>query len=1563
MGIVGITISFILNNTFINNAAKFGGTIVLYALNQSFIENNLFFESRATLGAVMYIEKIINRIELHDLTFKNSVSFSNAGVFFIKNVNNSFFQNISIHSACSENNGGVAFIFETKFALFKNISAFNISARTGAVFSIQNSHVVIYDSVFKNGESGENGGFGFFFGVTHITIEKCEIFDFYSEGHGGVIMSSNIDYMGIISTIFAKIAIGRDAFGIIYLEGYTEYKINSTNSLGIFSLENVTFLQTEAVFGSNIYYSSNNILIVKDSISIKSRGSLFTFESDQLGSIIFENFTINETNFDHELIDKRLVENSLFLSITAKVTFVNVLFKLNYCNRDMFEIVLSQISIINSTISDFMKGNTQNSRSQRIIYGGLSTIIFQNNTIFNTGNESFAYCMFIKLQKSNFSSFNDKFTDLEIRDESVFYFENSVLSFNNTFISRLYCNNNIFLIKSGIITIENCNFNVSSNKDTSKKEPLKEYLFYFDWDSSTSQSIFINNTIIKISKLNGIFIFKSFFILIQNTDFICLSEDLSQALKINSANNSVISNSNFENFFFLKGACIYLEKPEDEPYFMSVKIFQTNLLGGKGFLAANVYVLGSVFLNMTECLFFNNSAIMANREYIDFYYLDSGKAGCMLVDCEYYKNCFVFVDNSSFLQNMAENIGPTIISKSMNKIQVTNSIYHQNFDESNFSATLLATPVMYYIISSKFEREFINKISEYSADIKSSIIKNAFSIKNNLEIASGQEFNFSIMLNDNFDHLLIKYSEIASHIDCAYEGNISKYKDKNIFIQDGSSSSNEGILYFLNVKIFFFPNTKLSCNITLNYDQYLLFKSTFKGFTSNINKIVNRTLFIPLTILLRNCSIGEIYLDDQSCFICNKGTYSLLDPSSQVVKNCKNCPANAFCKGGKYISPLYGYWRYSNNSQIILKCSTEESCLGIDQIFHSLKWDNLSEIQKIQGVCNKGYHGNICFYCDKGMARMKNNAQCEKCEGMIVIYIKMVFSLIFVVFYISAQAKIFSNVESKDPNLAILVKLLLNHFQTISLINLIDLGWTVEFNFYFSIQDYLSFLTEDFFVIDCLINDIDQDLLVQKIIFTILLPIILSIFMIIIWISVYFYISRLKKTIIKTQVYEYLIEKMRITLLILLFILYPEIIRKCFSLMNCILIDDSNFTSVLSLSPNIECWSGVHDEWASKVALPGLIIWGIVTPTIIFLIMYKNRKKIAYIVKGSSALSYKKEKSLCEHINVYLKLDLELASLIFEKDLPTKTDIGYISNQTTFIETIEFVLESKETLEKEAEAIKENPAENNYNNTNSTFPRLIKQKENNSNSKVIIKRLEDFRIFLEKANLTFKNIREEVFMQHLVLLEKTSDKKKFDFKLRKITIKDKNKKQTAEETMSLKEMVFMKNLGFIYRGYKKEYYFWEIIMFSRKFILILIGTFTEIFPKQIKPTLLIIFLIGYIYLQTSFSPYHSEFLNALEILSLITAFLTACIGILLFSEKLRKISYLFVFMVAVINALFLFIWVQKLFKYGKLKEKWQDLKLTLLKLKWRFFFKRPGKKREDNLKIYPEFNIEKNILR
>ena len=55
-----------------------------------------------------------------------------------------------------------------------------------------------------------------------------------------------------------------------------------------------------------------------------------------------------------------------------------------------------------------------------------------------------------------------------------------------------------------------------------------------------------------------------------------------------------------------------------------------------------------------------------------------------------------------------------------------------------------------------------------------------------------------------------------------------------------------------------------------------------------------------------------------SCNPCPSGKYSLIDPYKS--KLCQSCPKNALCDGGSNIRPNAGFWKESNEIDIILDC-------------------------------------------------------------------------------------------------------------------------------------------------------------------------------------------------------------------------------------------------------------------------------------------------------------------------------------------------------------------------------------------------------------------------------------------------------------------------------------------------------------------------------------------------------------------------------------------------------------------------------------------------------------------
>ena len=125
--------------------------------------------------------------------------------------------------------------------------------------------------------------------------------------------------------------------------------------------------------------------------------------------------------------------------------------------------------------------------------------------------------------------------------------------------------------------------------------------------------------------------------------------------------------------------------------------------------------------------------------------------------------------------------------------------------------------------------------------------------------------------------------------------------------------------------------------------------------------------------------------------------------------------------------------------------------------------------------------------------------------------------------------------------------------------------------------------------------------------------------------------------------------------------------------------------------------------------------------------------------------------------------------------------------------------------------------------------------------------------------------------------ESIKNKENFIPKIDELTI-DNNKFTILKDRIIL-------NFGYFYRGYSKNCFYWEIVLFSRKFLLIFVGVFTEVFPKNSKAAVFLVIINSYHYVQFSNKPFKHEYLNRLEKFSLFVCSLTEIIGILLISEK------------------------------------------------------------------------------
>lgn len=91
-------------------------------------------------------------------------------------------------------------------------------------------------------------------------------------------------------------------------------------------------------------------------------------------------------------------------------------------------------------------------------------------------------------------------------------------------------------------------------------------------------------------------------------------------------------------------------------------------------------------------------------------------------------------------------------------------------------------------------------------------------------------------------------------------------------------------------------------------------------------------------------------------------------------------------------------------------------------------------------------------------------------------------------------------------------------------------------------------------------------------------------------------------------------------------------------------------------------------------------------------------------------------------------------------------------------------------------------------------------------------------------------------------------------------------------------------LGFLYRGYRKDYYFWEIIIMYRKITLICISVFISSYGIIAQALIVFIILVSFLFFNMKREPFQTRVLNDLETLSLVTSMVTIYCGLFYLSD-------------------------------------------------------------------------------
>ncbi|CDW75586.1 UNKNOWN [Stylonychia lemnae] len=94
--------------------------------------------------------------------------------------------------------------------------------------------------------------------------------------------------------------------------------------------------------------------------------------------------------------------------------------------------------------------------------------------------------------------------------------------------------------------------------------------------------------------------------------------------------------------------------------------------------------------------------------------------------------------------------------------------------------------------------------------------------------------------------------------------------------------------------------------------------------------------------------------------------------------------------------------------------------------------------------------------------------------------------------------------------------------------------------------------------------------------------------------------------------------------------------------------------------------------------------------------------------------------------------------------------------------------------------------------------------------------------------------------------------------------------------------------GFLYRGFKKEFYYWEIVIMYRKMILILVSVFVRSFGVLAQALFVFFLLICFLIITMRNKPYSTLELNNLEIVSIVTSMISIYCGMFFITDLPEK---------------------------------------------------------------------------
>ncbi|CAG9326024.1 unnamed protein product [Blepharisma stoltei] len=642
------------------------------------------------------------------------------------------------------------------------------------------------------------------------------------------------------------------------------------------------------------------------------------------------------------------------------------------------------------------------------------------------------------------------------------------------------------------------------------------------------------------------------------------------------------------------GGALYIWTTNDNEIANSYIISNTMFQNNRGEIGGSIYS-NNVKLNISFSTFSGNSAI--TDDPITATTPVDGNGGAINTLCEDFKTCEFYFSSNTFVDNFATYDGGALNFEDIMPV-LSGNVFANNTaaygdDIGSYAVKIVALDENGELIG-------------YQRRLESAPLATSLS---NLAPGQTSSKTLKIALVDYYNNIVTTDSSSSAEL-------LVTNSSTTTFSGTTKVTAAKGVYVFNDFIVWAIPGTDVDIEV------YSTGIDSTKSNSSQITYIST----VKVNISLRKCIIGEATVGN-NCQVCDKGSYSLDGENTA----CIDCPSEAKCYGNYTMVPLPGYWRSSNMSSTFWACPKKSACEGSSKEHFSLT-----------GRCEEGYHGNMCQACYSGYSRTNPNT-CGKCPDPVSNAFRVIGIVIAAIIVGAIMVRTSRNSAYKPKSIeSVYIKIFVNYLQLVILITTFNLEWPDTVLQLFSVQSSAGSVSDEVFSFDCFLDTGEgmEQVYFNKLIIMSVIPIAIGCGSLLFWVCMMLHRGN----------FLTFTNDLVSTIVILLFLIHPNLVKVMFSSFSCREIDVGEFWLVDNLE--IRCWDDNHLFYIFAVSIPSIIVWGIGIPTVSLFFLWKNRRHLnALSIRlrfGFLFNGYKARKYYWEFLILYRKILIVCCSVFLQ---------------------------------------------------------------------------------------------------------------------------------------------------------------------------------------------------------------------------------------------------------------------------------------------------------------------------